>query len=96
MTVLLLLLIGTAKKNLATLGHGEYPKGHRAEHFFNMGLQAWTPEAGRCCSCCTCQQVPWACMKPVSLLMHLLLDWDVHQCIRIPHHVSMQAVRCLH
>ena len=46
-------LIGTAKENLGTLGRGEYPKGHRAEHFLDIGLQAWTPEAGRYCCCCT-------------------------------------------
>ena len=40
-------LMGTAKENLSTLGRGEHPKGHKAGEFFNMGLQAWTPEAGR-------------------------------------------------
>ncbi len=43
-------LIGAAKRNLAMPGRGEYPKGHQAGQFFNMGLQAWTPEAGRYCS----------------------------------------------
>ena len=41
-------LIGTAEQNLSAPGHGVYPAGHRAGQFLNMGLQAWTPEAGRC------------------------------------------------
>ena len=40
-------LMGTAKENLSTPGRGEHPKGHKAGEFFKMGLQAWTPEAGR-------------------------------------------------
>ena len=40
-------LIGTAREKLSKPGRGEYPKGHKAGDFFNLGLQAWTPEAGR-------------------------------------------------
>ncbi len=40
-------LMVTAKENLSTPGRGEHPKGHKAGEFFDMGLQAWTPEAGR-------------------------------------------------
>ena len=40
-------LMGTARENLSSTGRGEHPKGHKAGEFFNMGLQAWTPEAGR-------------------------------------------------
>ncbi len=40
-------LIGAAEQNLSAPGRGAYPAGHGAGHFLNMGLQAWTPEAGR-------------------------------------------------
>ena len=40
-------LMGTAEQNLSTSGHGVYPEGHKSGQYFNMGLQAWTPEAGR-------------------------------------------------
>ena len=40
-------LIGTAEQNLSSPERRKYPAGHQAGQFFNMGLQAWTPEAGR-------------------------------------------------
>ena len=40
-------LIGTARENLSKPGREEHPKGHEVGEFFNMGLQAWTPEAGQ-------------------------------------------------
>ncbi|CAL5229119.1 g12384 [Coccomyxa viridis] len=40
-------LMGTAEQNLSTSGRGVYPEGHKSGQYFNMGLQAWTPEAGR-------------------------------------------------
>ena len=40
-------LIGTAEQNLSSTGREEYPAGHQAGQIFNMGLQSWTPQAGR-------------------------------------------------
>ncbi len=48
-----------------------FPRGHRAVHFHNCGLQAWTPEAGRRAhielvshspKCCVFHEVQFLCI----------------------------------
>lgn len=40
-------LLDTAQQNLTSSGPKPFPASHRAVHFFNTGLQGWTPEPQR-------------------------------------------------
>ncbi len=45
-------LLDTAQHNLTSSGPKPFPAGHRAVHFFNTGLQGWSPEHQRCARLC--------------------------------------------